>query len=276
MHIPPFMDWHEHRPGVSILCPTYGRAARLPGLVQSYLQQRYAGPLELIILNDRGDQLFHLGVPQRDDRIVDLHNVADHYPTLGEKRNALLAMAQHPYVMWWDDDDRYLPDHVENSVIWIRQGYRGSLQSHVWLDDGKIIVMSRPQSPFANAVIERTAITEAGGFPATQMHHDIALNQALVHKLHAFHTESDTGFPTCIYRKPGSSDHTHVGEFTDTSPSASAAARAYIQGSVDNRVDLKLEPTGAIPILPAWERDYSALCTTAWNAVKAVSTTPHA
>ena len=266
--IPPFMDWHEHRPGVSILCPTYGRTARLPGLVQSYLQQRYTGPLELIILNDRGDQtlsLAPLGPSLVATRPIILRNVAAQYPTLGEKRNVLTVMSQYPYVMWWDDDDRYLPDHVESSVLWIRQGHRGSAQSHIWLDDGKILTLSRPWSPFANAIIEKAAIVEAGGFPTQQMHQDVALNAVLVQKLRAFYAETDTGFPTCIYRKPGTSDHTHVGEFDD--PSNSAAARAYIQGSVDNRVDLHLEPQGAIAITPKWEQDYTALCTAAWKAV---------
>lgn len=272
LFIPPFMDWHDHRPGISILCPTYGRTARLPGLIQSYLQQRYAGPLELIILNDRGDQeiqLAPLGPSLTATRPVIIRNAENQYPTLGEKRNVLLIMAQYPYIMWWDDDDRYLPDHCETDVLWIRKGHRGALQSHIWLDDGKILTVSRPYSPFANAIMERAAIDEAGGFPAAQMHQDIALNNILVHKLHAFYAESDTGFPTCIYRKPGTSGHTHVGEFDD--PSNSAAARAYIQGSVDNRVDLGLEPQGVITITPKWEQDYIALCTAAWQAQKATT-----
>lgn len=263
LKIPPFRQWATP-PGVSVLCPTYGRAARLPGLVQSFIQQDYAGASELVILNDRHDQVFTC---PGTGKVVNILNVFDHFPTLGEKRNKLVELATFPLVAWWDDDDRYLPGHLTKAVGLIRQGFRGSYQSHVWVNDGKTLAYSRSRSPFCHAVMEKQAILDAGGFPAQQMHQDVALNSILVHKLRAFWGEGDTGFPTSIYRLPGSSDHTHVGEFDE--PTNSAAARAYMQGTVDARIGLGKEPTGTITIVPKWGVDYAVLAAAAWAAQQA-------
>jgi hypothetical protein len=262
---PPFKQWSS-LPGVSILCPTYGRAARLPGLIQSYLEQDYQGPLELIILNDRHDQSFQLPPVAKPVSII---NITEQFPTLGDKRNRLVALAQYPYVAWWDDDDRYLPTRISRGMGTIRQRYRGSLEGWIWLNDGKALTLQRPWSPFANAIIEKQAIIDAGGFPSLQMHQDVALMQVLVHKLNTFHAEPDLVFPTTIYRKPGTSNHTHVGQYSD--PSNNAAARAYMQGSVDVRIADGLEPSGTITLLPKWGVDYVALAQAAWDAIRPTS-----
>ncbi|MCX6908301.1 MAG: glycosyltransferase family A protein [Verrucomicrobia bacterium] len=39
-------------PAVSCMCLTYGRPQVLAEAVQSFLQQNYAGPKELVVLND--------------------------------------------------------------------------------------------------------------------------------------------------------------------------------------------------------------------------------
>lgn len=260
--MPPFRSF-PRLPGISVLTPTYGRTRRLPGLLQSFLAQTYAGPCELIILNDRPDQRILIdAVPEKQVTVL---NVAQQFATLGEKRNKLAGLATFPFVCWWDDDDRYLPDHLATVLGLIRIGYRGAQQSHIWLDDGTAApTLTRPHSHFAHAIMEKQAILDAGGFPAQQMHQDYALAKAMHTRLKAFHAESDNGFPTCIYRKPGTSDHTHVGEFPD--PTNSAAARAYIQGSVDGAISAGLEPTGAVAIQPKWERDYTTWCAAAWAA----------
>ena len=168
-------------PGISVLCPTYGRVGRLPGLMMSFLQQDYAGPSELIILNDRHDQALTLDAPAcvaaapegMRTKNLSMINAPQQFASLGEKRNRLLELAVYPYVAWWDDDDRYLPGHLTKALGLIRQGFRGSMQSHVWLNDGKVLTCARPHSPFCNAVMEKQAILDAGGFPAQQMRADL-------------------------------------------------------------------------------------------------------
>ena len=259
---PPFRTFSP-LPGISVLTPTYGRTRRLPGLLQSFLQQDYAGPCELIIINDRPDQTIALDAAT--EKQVTILNVGQQFATLGEKRNKMVILATFPFVCWWDDDDRYLPGHLRTVLGLVRRGHRGAQPSHIWLDEGTSVpVLQRPWSPFANAIMEKQAILDAGGFPAQQMHQDAALANAMHTKLRAFHAEHESGSPTCIYRRPGTSDHVHVGEFPE--PSNSAAARAYIQGSVDDAVRSGAEPKGVIAIQPKWERDYVAWCAAAWQA----------
>jgi hypothetical protein len=262
---PPFRTFASP-PSISVLTPTYGRTRRLPGLLASFLQQDYAGPHELIIINDRGDQQLQLDPSVIGTKDISIINEPVHRTTLGEKRNALVALSASDFVCWWDDDDRYLPTHLTRILSLMRTGYRGAQASHIWLDTGaEAPILSSPWSHFAHAIMERSAIIDAGGFPAQQMHQDAALANAMHQRLKAFHGEHDTGFPTCIYRKPGTSDHTHVGEFDD--PSNSVAARACMQGAVDDSIREGAEPTGTILLTPSWERDYTAWCTAAWKAL---------
>ena len=231
----------------------------MPGLVQSFLQQDYAGPLELVILNDRHDQAF---VYESTGKPVSIINVAQQFPTLGDKRNKLVDLATFPLVAWWDDDDRFLPSHLTSLVRLVRQGYRGGQHSHAWRNDGKSLTYIRSHTPLCNAIMEKQAIIDAGGFPAQQMHQDVALCKVMNHKLHVFWGDENTGFPTFVHRIPGTSAHTHVGEFDDLTNSA--AARAWMQGTVDSRVGAGTEPTGVITIVPRWGVDYSALAAAAW------------
>jgi Glycosyl transferase family 2 len=263
-NLPPFRTFATP-PSISVLTPTYGRTRRLPGLLESFLQQEYVGAHELIILNDRADQHLVLDPAVIGTKDISIINETTHRSTLGDKRNALASLAGGDFVCWWDDDDRYLPTHLTRALSLVRTGYRGAQPSHIWLDEGTTAPsLQRPWSPFANAIMERSAIFDAGGFPLQQMHQDVALANAMHLKLHAFWAESDTGFPTCIYRKPGTSDHTHVGQFTDTTNSV--AARAYMQGAVDESVREGAEPTGTVVLTPRWERDYTSWCNAAWKA----------
>lgn len=257
--IPPFKQF-AHLPGVSVLCPTYGRTQRLPGLVESFLRQDYQGPHELIILNDRADQAIQLMSTAGTMFAV---NVEQRFDTLGDKRNTLLELAHYPYVAWWDDDDRFLPNRLTKGISLIREGYRGSQEMNVWLDTGADVpALKRTHSPLIAAIVEKQAIIEAGGFPKLQMRQDIGLMEVLVHKLHAFSAEEDTGTPTAIYRKPGTSTHAHVTAFTGQ-PTDNEAARRYMQVAVDQRIASGAEPSGLIPIHPKWERDYVAWCAAA-------------
>lgn len=98
-------------PPVSCICLTYGRPEVLEEAVYSFLQQDYAGPKELVVLNDHGGQI--LEFEHSEVRVV---NVPVRFRTLGEKRNAALALAAHDLIFVWDDDDIHLPHRISFSV----------------------------------------------------------------------------------------------------------------------------------------------------------------
>lgn len=102
-------------PLVSCLMPTYGRASRQPHLLAEaiywFTRQDYAGPTELVVLNDHPGQTLTCSVP--GVRVV---NLARRLPSLGAKCNALLALAHGEIGMMWEDDDIALPHRTTQSV----------------------------------------------------------------------------------------------------------------------------------------------------------------
>jgi len=97
---------------VTALCPTYGRFERLRDAVACFLLQDYPGQKSLMILNDAPVRIVPGGTPD----CVSVIDHAERFPTLGHKRQALLAAADTPLVAHWDDDDLYLPWHFTMCV----------------------------------------------------------------------------------------------------------------------------------------------------------------
>jgi glycosyltransferase involved in cell wall biosynthesis len=99
-------------PAVSCLCVTYGRpAVLLEESIQSFLRQNYMGKKELIVLNDYSDQTLVFDHPD-----VVIINMPRRFKSLGEKRNASVALSSHDILCVWDDDDIYLPNRLSLSV----------------------------------------------------------------------------------------------------------------------------------------------------------------
>lgn len=90
---------------------TYKRPNELAEAVASFLRQTYADK-ELIVLDDAGQY-----APGACDHLpgVKLVTTPHRFRTLGEKRNACAALASPDadVLLPWDDDDIYLPWHME-------------------------------------------------------------------------------------------------------------------------------------------------------------------
>jgi hypothetical protein len=104
------------QPTVSCLCPTYGRfpdhADLLAEAVESFRWQDY--PIdrrELVILNDCATQIITCDAP--GVRVV---NVPWRYPTLGQKFDAICALALGDIFLPWEDDDISLPHRITQAV----------------------------------------------------------------------------------------------------------------------------------------------------------------
>jgi glycosyltransferase involved in cell wall biosynthesis len=97
----------EGLPELSCVCLTYGRPAVLEEAIHSFLQQDYQGTKELVILNDYEDQILEFDHPE-----VRVINVPRRFRTVGEKRNAAVALCRHDLLFVWDDDDLYLPHRL--------------------------------------------------------------------------------------------------------------------------------------------------------------------
>jgi Core-2/I-Branching enzyme/Glycosyl transferase family 2 len=118
-------------PAVSCFCLTYARPRVLEEAIHSFLQQDYAGPKEMIVLNDYADQTLVFDHPE-----VRVINVPRRFRSLGEKLNAAVALASHDLLFAWDDDDIYLPHRLSFSVARFepRKGFFKAESAWVWND----------------------------------------------------------------------------------------------------------------------------------------------
>lgn len=103
-------------PYVTCICPTYNRPSTgydwlIGEAIASFLFQDYAGPKELLILNDTPGQTLACDAP--GVRIV---NLPSRLPSLGYKYNVMCSLAAGSLILPWEDDDISLPWRIRVSV----------------------------------------------------------------------------------------------------------------------------------------------------------------
>ena len=104
-------------PGISCRVMTYGRVSTLAETLQSFLQQDYKGPKELIIVNDYNKQTLIYDHPE-----VRIFNFDKTFETLGDKENFCAEQAKYDIIAIMDDDDIYLPNHLSNIAKYFVEG----------------------------------------------------------------------------------------------------------------------------------------------------------
>lgn len=100
---------------VTCLCPTYGRFSLLQDSLKCFIEQTWDNK-KLLVLNDAPESF------SCEEKGVEVINSEERFETLGRKRQALLEMADSKYVAQWDDDDVYLPWHLEEAMRRIESG----------------------------------------------------------------------------------------------------------------------------------------------------------
>jgi glycosyltransferase involved in cell wall biosynthesis len=109
------------RPNVSIVLPTYNRAATLGRAVESVLTQSYSD-FELIIVDDGSSDETKAVVAKYQDKRV--RYVFQENGGAGVARNNGVRLARAPYVAFQDSDDEWLPDKL-NAQMNILSASRG-------------------------------------------------------------------------------------------------------------------------------------------------------
>jgi glycosyltransferase involved in cell wall biosynthesis len=79
--------------------------------VESFIRQEWDGPKELVVLNDHPEQELQYDHPE-----VRVFNLKWRLPSLGDKRNLSAALANHEYLLVWDDDDIHLPWRIRETM----------------------------------------------------------------------------------------------------------------------------------------------------------------
>ena len=169
----------ESQPLVSVVVPTYNRAALLREAVASVQRQSYA-PLELIVVDDGSTDATAAGLrPLSAVRLVR----QDHTGMPGQARNAGARVARGEYLAFLDSDDLWLPHKLAVQVpVALAAGAAITHTRERWIRNGRIVSQRRQRHRrrgdlFAESLrkcvigpstvlLRREVFEEAGGFRA--------------------------------------------------------------------------------------------------------------
>ncbi len=101
-------------PMVSVVIPTHNRPDRLRRAIDSVLQQTYQD-FQIIVVNDGATSVEAVVADMNKDGHITLVT-HDRNRGLAASRNTGIRQATGKYVCYLDDDDRFLPDHLETLV----------------------------------------------------------------------------------------------------------------------------------------------------------------
>ncbi|MCB0179657.1 MAG: glycosyltransferase [Anaerolineae bacterium] len=241
-------------PPVSCICPTYGRVALLEEAIYCFLQQDYPGPKELIVLNDYMAQTLIFDHPE-----VRVINLPQRFRTMGEKRNAGVAMASHDLLFPWDDDDIYLPHRLSYSVakFEVQKGFFKPGRGWFWTNghlDGPVENRFHTSSCWS-----RNRFDAVRGYGAAGSGEDMVFEQRLERQFPGS-TRVDDIQPEAIYyiyRWSGTGSY-HLSQFGDYCP-GSNIGHHQVEAFVRQQARRGEIRQGRITLQPHWRTDYQQL-----------------
>jgi glycosyltransferase involved in cell wall biosynthesis len=109
-------------PKVSVIVPTYNRPRLLEAALRSILDQTFQD-FEILVVNDQGMDVEHILARLRSPRrIVHLRHAVNR--GLAAARNTGCRFARGKYLAYLDDDDLFLPDHLQTLVSYLESSGR--------------------------------------------------------------------------------------------------------------------------------------------------------
>ncbi len=120
----------EGAPMVSVIMPTHNRPQQLQCAISSVLAQTYQD-FEIIVINDAGCDVESVLVGlNAAGRITYVRHAVNR--GLAAARNTGLKLARGKYVAYLDDDDRYLPNHLETLVGFLETHHERAAYTDAW------------------------------------------------------------------------------------------------------------------------------------------------
>jgi glycosyltransferase involved in cell wall biosynthesis len=234
------------------MCLTFARPKLLlEEAVYSFLNQDYAGEKELLILNDFEHQTIVFRHPQ-----VTVVNLSSRFHTLGEKRNAAVALCRHDFLAVWDDDDIYLPHRLSFSVSRYDAGRRFFKPSKAFILNDAMVSGPKRALFHSGSMWHRALFDQVGGYA----HMNAGEDQEIEAKFAAVigtAKDYDAIQPSevfYLYRWLGTGSY-HLSDFGRGDDQVAAYARcALAEGAIES---------GQIVLNPHWAIDYSHLASCA-------------
>jgi GT2 family glycosyltransferase/2-polyprenyl-3-methyl-5-hydroxy-6-metoxy-1,4-benzoquinol methylase/tetratricopeptide (TPR) repeat protein len=136
------------RPMVSVIVPTHNRPDMLMVALKSVLRQTYRD-FEIIVVNDGGIDVENIITAlNQEHRITYVKHGMN--KGLAAARNTGIRLARGKYIAYLDDDDRFLPDHLETLITFLetheqeyKAAYTDAWRVHQVFEDGQYIERAR-------------------------------------------------------------------------------------------------------------------------------------
>jgi len=229
---------------------TYGRVDTLEESLDSFLQQDYPGPKELIIVNDYPLQTLIFDHPE-----VKIFNLDYTFDIIGDKENFATELCNGDIICQWDDDDVALPNHLNNVVEQFTEDvnilhWETGVLCHItgiekvgWIGNSGI-------------VFRKSAWKAIGGHPLENAGYDMTF----IERLHTYggakFAKMSDDKASWFYMWGGRSYHMS-GNGTDTPDRPSAVIRHSLH--IQNLRNQGRIPIGNINLRPHWKKDYKQM-----------------
>lgn len=190
------------------------RAAFLPDALRSYRQQTWPAR-ELVVVNDGSP----LAPRAADVRVVNLPPIGRPW-TIGEKRNVGVRASRGVYLATWDDDDVSLPERLASQVEYaLRCDADVVLADRMTVADSDMNLVGachrgRQRPVQASALLARSAVVAAGGYPAVSYREDAELLERLRYVVRA-RIVTQPGCDYYVMRRHGANVTLAAGERDD-------------------------------------------------------------
>lgn len=235
---------------------TYDRPELLAEAVECFLRQT-RDDIELLIVNDRHDQEIIVDHPR-----IRVINVPDRFQFLGTKRKFTAHHAHSKYLMFWDDDDIFLPQHVEHCferLSYFRHNNisRASLQ---WDDVGLHHYQLSKCRYVHTLLIDRDVYWSVGGHVDQTRNEDIAFIHKLLKAQVLSHFEIPYIAPDFIYRT--NTGRCRISTLKSLEPQQELRWKMIEEEANQRHV------TGKIIIEPQWKENYVMLAQQSLEKIK--------
>ena len=235
-------------PFISCKCITYGRVDLLEEALHSFLIQDYAGPKELVIVNDYPLQTLKYDHPE-----VRIFNLSETFSTIGAKENFAVENCRADIIAVWDDDDVAMPNHLSNIAKYFVPG--SDLlhwQNGVYYNEPDSIALTALGN--SGIVYSRKIWQEIGGHPLENAGYDMSLVLSIKARSSAIVFATPPNDEVSWFYMWGGRGYHMSGQGTDT-----ADRPNIIKRHADHIEGLRLEgkiQTGEVNLSPAWRKDY--------------------
>lgn len=227
-------------PAVSCICPANGRLDLLEEAIYGFLQQDYPGEKELIVLNDWGEHTLVYNHP-----LVHIINLPRRFHSMGEKLNALAALASHDLIMMWPEDDISLPHRISFTVSQLQpmHGFFNTQTAWVWKNGH---IRHFEHTAFHGAALwTRDLFVKVHGYPHVGEGHETSFE-----KLCQEHA------PELIDVRPTIAENIY---YIHRELQQDGQSGADVADSVEQQETSARFRDGQIQLKPQWRDDYAAL-----------------